>query len=149
MKAYFIFAIVLTVAYIIYYAVVIAKDLYGNGDKKKTGEEEFDVSGFAGEESVSVVENDKGFNVGDNEYETQYADGTQDVSEEADTANEKPKTDVIETMNSKVMANMEETQVTFSDPFNSAELYKLMMRKGVGEVKPDGGVTNIPAINEL
>ena len=29
MKAYFIFAIALTVAYIIYYAVMIARDLYG------------------------------------------------------------------------------------------------------------------------
>lgn len=60
MKAYFIFAITLTVAYVIYFAVMIARDLYGNGGKKKSGEEEFDVSGFDEEESVSVVENDKG-----------------------------------------------------------------------------------------
>ena len=61
MKAYFIFAIALTVAYIIYYAVMIARDLYGkNGEKIKSGEEEFDVSDFDEEESVSVVENDKG-----------------------------------------------------------------------------------------
>ena len=64
MKAYFIFAIALTVAYIIYYAVMIARDLYGkNGEKIKSGEEEFDVSDFDEEESVSVVENDKGFNM--------------------------------------------------------------------------------------
>ena len=68
MKAYFIFAIALTVAYIIYYAVMIARDLYGkNGEKIKSGEEEFDVSDFDEEESVSVVENDKGFNIGDTE----------------------------------------------------------------------------------
>ena len=73
MKAYFIFAIALTVAYIIYYAAMIARDLYGkNGEKIKSGEEEFDVSDFDEEESVSVVENDKGFNIGDNEYETHY-----------------------------------------------------------------------------
>lgn len=36
MKAYFIFAIALTVAYIIYYAAMIARDLYGkNGGKDK------------------------------------------------------------------------------------------------------------------
>ena len=82
MKAYFIFAIALTVAYIIYYAVMIARDLYGkNGEKIKSGEEEFDVSDFDEEESVSVVENDKGFNIGDNEYETHYIDETQNVSE--------------------------------------------------------------------
>ena len=83
MKAYFIFAIALTVAYIIYYAVMVARDLYGkNGEKIKSGEEEFDVSDFDEEESVSVVENDKGFNIGDIEYETHYIDKTQNVSEE-------------------------------------------------------------------
>ena len=74
MKAYFIFALVLTAAYIVYYAIVIAKDLHGNDDKKKSDEEEFDVSEFNAEESVSVVENAKGFNIGDNEYETHYVD---------------------------------------------------------------------------
>lgn len=81
MKAYFIFAIALTVAYIIYYAVMIARDLYDkNGEKIKSGEEEFDVSDFDEEESVSVVENDKGFNIGDNEYETHYIGETRNVS---------------------------------------------------------------------
>jgi len=149
MKAYFIFAISLTIAYIIYFAVMIARDLYGNGGKKKSGEEEFDVSGFDEEESVSVVENDKGFNIGDNEYETHYVDETQDVAKEAGSDSEKPKQNLIETLNSKVKANMEETQVTFSDPYNSAELYKLMMKNGIGGTHPDGGVTNKPIIDEL
>ena len=118
MKAYFIFAIALTVAYIIYYAVMIARDLYGkNGEKIKSGEEEFDVSDFDEEESVSAVENDKGFNIGDNEYETHYIDETQNVSEETNPTDEKPKQDVIEALNNKVKANMEETQVTFSNPY--------------------------------
>lgn len=149
MKAYFIFAITLTVAYVIYFAVMIARDLYGNKGKKKSGEEEFDVSGFDEEESVSVVENEKGFNIGENEYETHYVDETRNVQEEAAPDNEKPKQNIIETLNSKVKANMEETQVTFSDPYNSAELYKLMMRNGIGEMHPDGGVTNKSQIDEL
>lgn len=143
MKTYFIFAIVLTVAYIIYYAVMITRDLYGKGgEKTKSGEEEFDVSGLDEEESVSVVENDNGFNIGDNEYETHYVDETQHVSEETEATDEKPKQDIIEALNNKVKANMEETQVTFSDPYNSAELYKLLMQKGVGELHSDGGVTH-------
>lgn len=32
MRSYFIFAIVLTVAYLIYYAVIIMQDLYGKGE---------------------------------------------------------------------------------------------------------------------
>lgn len=149
MKAYFIFAITLTVAYVIYFAVMIARDLYGNKGKKKSGEEEFDVSGFDEEESVSVVENEKGFNIGENEYETHYVDETRNVQGESAPDNEKPKQNIIETLNSKVKANMEETQVTFSDPYNSAELYKLMMRNGIGEMHPDSGVTNKSQIDEL
>ena len=149
MKAYFIFVLVLTVAYIVYYAVMITKDLHGNGEKKKSEEEEFDVSEFDAEESVSVVENDKGFNIGDNEYETHYIDKTQNVSEETNPTDEKPKEDVIEALNNKVKANMEETQVTFSNPYNSAELYKLMIQNGIGELHPDGGVTTKNVIDEL
>lgn len=150
MKAYFIFALVLTVAYIIYYAVMIARDLYGkNGEKIKSGEEEFDVSDFDEEESVSVVENDKGFNIGDNEYETHYIDETQNVPEETNPTDEKPRQDVIEALNNKVKADMEETQVTFSDPYNSAELYKLLMGKGIGNTQPNIDVTTKPVIDEL
>ena len=149
MKAYFIFALVLTAAYFVYYAIVIAKDLHGNGDKKKSDEEEFDVSEFNAEESVSVVENDKGFNVGDNEYETHYVDEAQTVSENNSTDSEKPKQNVVEALNNKVMANMEEAQVTFSNPYNSADLYKLMMEKGLANPKSNGDVTTKPLIDEL
>lgn len=149
MKAYFIFALVLTVAYVVYYAIAIAKDIHGNNDKKKSDEEEFDVSEFNAEESVSVVENDKGFNVGDNEYETHYVDETQSVSDNKESDSEKPKQDVIEALNNKVMANMEEAQVTFSNPYNSADLYKLMIEKGLANPKSNGDVTTKPLIDEL
>lgn len=149
MKAYFIFALVLTVAYVVYYAIAIAKDIHGNNDKKKSDEEEFDVSEFNAEESVSVVENDKGFNVGDNEYETHYVDETQSVSDNKESDSEKPKQDVIEALNNKVMANMEEAQVTFSNPYNSTDLYKLMIEKGLANPKSNGDVTTKPLIDEL
>lgn len=149
MKAYFIFVLVLTVAYVVYYAIVIVKDLHGNNDKKKSDEEEFDVSEFNAEESVSVVENDKGFNVGDNEYETHYVDETQSVSDNKESDSEKPKQDVIEALNNRVKANMEEAQVTFSNPYNSADLYKLMVEKGLANPKSNGDVTTKPLIDEL
>lgn len=41
MKAYFIFAIILTVVYILYYTLMIAKDLYSTKGVKKNDEEEF------------------------------------------------------------------------------------------------------------
>lgn len=81
---------------------MITKDLHGNGEKKKSEEEEFDVSEFDAEESVSVVENDKGFNVGDNEYETRYVDETQSVSDDKEPESEKHKQDVVEAINHRI-----------------------------------------------
>ena len=49
MNSYFIFAIVLTVAYIIYYAVIIAHDLYGKKGTDKPDEEVFDLGATAQE----------------------------------------------------------------------------------------------------
>ena len=43
MSPFLIFAIVLTVAYIIYYAVMITRDLYGKKDEENKHEEVFDV----------------------------------------------------------------------------------------------------------
>ena len=43
MSSYFTFAITLTVAYIIYYAVNIVRDLYGKKGDGKTEEETFDL----------------------------------------------------------------------------------------------------------
>lgn len=44
MNSYSIFAIVLTVAYLIYYAVIVAHDLYGKKKMCKTSEEVFDLA---------------------------------------------------------------------------------------------------------
>lgn len=72
MSSYLIFVLVLTAIYIIYYSVIITKDLYGKKDEAKTNEEVFDVSGMAdAEESVTVEENDGGFSIGGNSYDTQ------------------------------------------------------------------------------
>ena len=56
MRSYFIFAIVLTVAYLIYYAVIIMQDLYGKRRTGKTEEEVFDLGTLEDEESVAVSE---------------------------------------------------------------------------------------------
>ena len=56
MKSYFIFTIVLTVAYLVYYAVVIVQDLYGKKGNSKPEEEVFDLGAPEDEQSVSVKE---------------------------------------------------------------------------------------------
>ena len=87
MKSYFIFAIVLTVAYLVYYAVVIVQDRYGKKGTGKTDEEIFDLGAPEEEESVTVTESDTGFNVGNEQYETDVASTDSPVIQEtADTA---------------------------------------------------------------
>ena len=55
MSSYFIFALVLTVLYIVYYAVNITRDLYGKKGTEKTDEEVFYLGPMdATEESVEV-----------------------------------------------------------------------------------------------
>lgn len=72
MSSYLIFVLVLTAVYIIYYAVIVTKDLYGKKDNSKTTEEVFDVSNMAdAEESIAVEENNGGFRIGGNSYDTQ------------------------------------------------------------------------------
>ena len=85
MSAFGIFALILTTVYIIYFAVVIAKDI--TASKKSpdadSGTETFDVSSFAQEESVEVKEVEGGFAVGDNETSTETVSAPIKDSEEA------------------------------------------------------------------
>lgn len=66
MTPYAIFAIALTIAYIIYYGYNISKDLYGKkGDVRDTAEE-FDIESMSGEVVATPVrELDGGFSLGD------------------------------------------------------------------------------------
>ena len=73
MKSYWIFAIILTVAYVIYYAVNIARDLYGKKSQGRTSEEIFELDPDDGQDSVNVTESETGFNVGTERYETDFA----------------------------------------------------------------------------
>ena len=73
MKSFVIFAIVVTLIYVIYYTVIIVQDLYGKPKDEKSQGESFDVSDMTEEEeSIAVSESDGGFSVGDNQYETAY-----------------------------------------------------------------------------
>lgn len=89
MSSYLIFVLVLTAVYIIYYAVIVTKDLYGNKDDAKTTEEVFDVSNMAdAEESIAVEENNGGFSIDGNSYDTQVdAVADYDVGEAANKLN--------------------------------------------------------------
>ena len=76
MSPFVIFAISLTIAYAIYYAVMITRDLYGKKEENKSNEEVFDVSSITEEEAaVAVNESDGGFSIANKLYDTSYQNG--------------------------------------------------------------------------
>ena len=120
MNSYFIFAIVLTVAYIIYYAVIIAHDIYGKKGTDKPNEEVFDLGAPEEEESVAVTESETGFSIGRENYETES------------TAQEK-----LERLKAEAEEQMEETTPYLSDARTSEEMYKAMISKGRLDNRPE------------
>jgi Lhr-like helicase len=104
MSPFLIFAIVLTVAYVIYYSVMITRDLYGKKDEVKTNEEVFDVSELE-EEAVTVTESENGFSVADKQYETlKHEDDIIPVQQKE----ELPEYDIKEPEQKSVAENLEE-----------------------------------------
>ena len=76
MSPFVIFAISLTIAYVIYYAVMITRDLYGKKEENKNNGEVFDVSNITEEEAaVAVNESDGGFSIANKQYDTSYQNG--------------------------------------------------------------------------
>ena len=73
MSPFVIFAISLTIAYVIYYAVMITRDLYGKKEENKSNEEVFDVSSITEEDAaIAVNESDGGFCIANKQYDTRY-----------------------------------------------------------------------------
>ena len=58
MKSYFIFAIILTAIYVVYYAANIARDLYRKRSQGRTDEEVFEIDPDNGQDSVAVTESE-------------------------------------------------------------------------------------------
>ena len=73
MSPFVIFAISLTIAYVIYYAVMITRDLYGKKEENKNNEEVFDVSSITEEDAaIAVNEINGGFSISNKQYDTRY-----------------------------------------------------------------------------
>lgn len=136
MKSYLIFAIVLTVAYIIYYAVIIAKELYGKKREEKTEEEVFDLDPSE-EESVAVTESDTGFSVGGEQYETEGSTATEEQQESETAPQTETPEEKLQFQKAKAEERMEETEPYLSDAFTTEEMYKAMVSGGHIENRPD------------
>ena len=138
MESYFIFAIVLTVLYVIYYAVNIARDLYGKKENGKTDEEVFDLGLVdATEESISVSENETGFSIGSEKYDTEVEAVVTPVVQDSDAKQEETAHIRFERLKAKAEERMEDSVPYLSDPFTSEEMYKAMVSRGCPENRPE------------
>ena len=151
MNPFFIFVIVLTTAYVIYFAVNIAHDLYGKKEEKKNTTEEYDVSDMTGngdngadaeEDSIAVVESENGFSIGEQEVET-CVDAVSDTDEDDGTsakddaddshADSEAKESYIERVKAAVSEKMEEPDVYLSNPMYDEELTKRLLANGLAD----------------
>lgn len=140
MKSYFIFIIVLTVVYAIYYAVIIVQDLYGKKGTDKPKEEVFDLGDPEEEQSVTVTESDTGFHVGDEQYETEVGFAVMPAPQEAERAGGTGETameEKLERLKARMEEQMEETTPYLSDAFTNEELYRAMITKGKTDNRPE------------
>ena len=134
MKSFVIFAIVVTIIYVIYYTVIIVQDLYGKPkDEKSQGESlAYTHMNTDEEESIAVSESDGGFSVGDNQYETAYEEKQlAEPTEEAAATAEESKPHVLEKIQSAIEKKMEEVNTTYSDPMYSEELNNTIIARGL------------------
>ena len=143
MSPFVIFVIVLTIIYIIYYAVMITRDLYGKKEDHKTQEEVFDVSDMVEEAAVSVHESDNGFSVADKEYETlnlhdenEAPSSTDGESGDAKSEKQSPK-NVAENLAHKFEKKSDEIQPSMSDGMYADDFYQTLL---------NGNRTNRPQI---
>ena len=97
MSAFWTFAVVLTVAYIIYYSVIICKDLAKPRERASSSEETFAlVDAMRGEPSKVVEMTDRGFQVDDgsgNIQEQEITNVPDPKKPEADDSDPGPKLD--------------------------------------------------------
>lgn len=140
MRSYFIFAIALTVAYLIYYAVIIMQDLYGKRRTGKTEEEVFDLGTLEDEGSVSVTESETGFCVGDEQYETESVSNNSATERNSDESRQEAKEtpqEKLERLKAKAEEQMEETTPYLSDGFSADKMYKAMLSGGKLDNRPE------------
>lgn len=124
MSAFIIYAIVLTLAYIIYYSAMITKDAYARKDQISDTSETFDVGDMNGHiESVTVNESKHGFYLGDEiadeEELTDVTADDQEATGESDSESDAPSQ--AEQHAESAEAMMEEIDPEFSDSFEPDE----------------------------
>ena len=125
-----IFAICLSIAYILYYGANIGKDLYAAGKQPASNEEVFEIEDNPAETTVSVNEQGDGFFIGDAEPE--------EVAEVPDTERkgEKEETAEAEKRIASLQENLEEADVVSEYGITAPALHELLEGKKASLFKP-------------
>lgn len=145
MSPFLLFAIVLTIAYFIYYGVLISKELYGKKSQKDSTEEIFDLGNISDEEVIQVHETENGFDMGES---ASYANGATSESQPmpAIGQDEKGKTaqpdmegndHAILKKTEKLKAGLNEAEVESECGMNAPELHELLMGRRESLFKPE------------
>lgn len=144
MSPFVIFAISLTIAYVIYYAVMITRDLYGKKEENKSNEEVFDVSSITEEEAaVAVNESDDSSHAGSNDSGV----GAGGMTADGDDANQQKKT-AAESLQEQVSDQMENTSPIWINGLWQDEFTESLLRQG--ETKPgQPNIKTIPIKDEI
>jgi hypothetical protein len=134
MTPFVIFVIILTVAYVIYYAAVIYGDVRGKKVEDNKGIESFDLASMQSEEtSVEVRESGTGFVVGKPNVEPEVHNPTQPTAEE--DAKPSPLDEKLNRVNEQMYAaNATSTGATDKDIFRELLMYGDVNDHNVGIV---------------
>ena len=129
MNSYFMFVIAVTVVYVIYYAVMIMKDMQVKKEDQAQNGEEFSIDiEESPEESISVSENADGFSVGENTYETEVdKTSVEDHEETQRQSNNQSRLDQLKAIQEE---QMEESTTFLSNPYSKDELTQAMICRG-------------------
>lgn len=123
MSGFVIFALVLTFAYVVYFAVMITLDLHSKKDEKKSEEETYDVGDLTNEEQpVAIEERNDDSGEGDMTFTEQITENglrvvnptgnvtphTPSLTEEAETSQSTPTTsDELNEKNDEVLEHID------------------------------------------
>ena len=127
MSPFMIFALVLTIAYVLYYAVVIAKDLQGKKGIVNSTEEVFDLNDMEEEESVEVSETADSFQVG-NTGEKQPEPSGSDANDFPEQPEETPR-NAAEEKAEQLKSDLLEADITSENGVTAPELHELLEGK--------------------
>ena len=122
-----IFDLVLTIAYVLYYAVVIAKDLQGKKGIVNSTEEVFDLNDMEEEESVEVSETADSFQVG-NTGEKQPEPSGSDANDFPEQPEEAPR-NAAEEKAEQLKSDLLEADITSENGVTAPELHELLEGK--------------------